>query len=341
MYRVSGYIFAWQSLCCHATNFVNTANSLSCVFSLQFLLYTILVYDKFQNGIPVCHFVMEKCKTENLIVFLMVVKQKLDMLRLQLGLPPWQPNCWLIDVAGEKIAALGWDILPIPTPFYTFWLGQHAYYVNYYVNCVTRNYGGKSTFHYALGMSNGHGRRTSLPRCPTHFQRLRWIMSLETLCTPIVAKVMYCQLLVMFDCVLFVIVARIAFPSWMTFLVWMDLQTCKFCCCPSWTDGEKLNPLLLATTRSGTGNSKPRLSNFECTRMQTRIPMVGWRGGHHTLKQELEIDKYNISVRTLIWLILRIATLENHYYCMDSLKYRGRIKNRTIKKYVWESIHKA
>lgn len=62
---------------------------------------------------------------------------------------------------------------------------------------------------------------------------------------------------------------------------------------------------------------------------------------HHTLKQELKIDKYTISGCTIIWLLLRTAALENHYYCIGSLKFQGRIRNRTIEKYVWDSIHRA
>lgn len=75
---------------------------------LQYPLYKILVYDEFQNGIPVCHFLIEKYKVVNMVVLLMVTRDKAESLRLAMGLSAWHPNCWLIDVASKEISALGY-----------------------------------------------------------------------------------------------------------------------------------------------------------------------------------------------------------------------------------------
>lgn len=81
-----------------------------------------------------------------------------------------------------------------------------------------------------------------------------------------------------------------------------------------------------------------KFRQYKHTNQNTNRGVKHW---HHTLKLKLKVDKYTISGRSVIWLLIRTRMLENHYYCISSLKFQGRIKNRTIEKYVWDSIHKA
>lgn len=74
---------------------------------LQFPFYTIVVFDQFQNAIPVCFSLLQRYKTEEVIKVLIAVKEAANGKRKEMKLPgAWKPNCWIIDVADEEQKAI-------------------------------------------------------------------------------------------------------------------------------------------------------------------------------------------------------------------------------------------
>lgn len=65
------------------------------------------MYADFQNGIPVFHFLTEKYKVVNMVILLTAVREKVDTLRLTMGLPIWRPSCWLIDIDSKGFLLSG------------------------------------------------------------------------------------------------------------------------------------------------------------------------------------------------------------------------------------------
>lgn len=73
----------------------------------QLSLVTILCYDKHQNGVPVAWALLEKSKSEHIILFLEALKKIVEEHRKSLLLDPeWKPAAFMIDVASEEILSL-------------------------------------------------------------------------------------------------------------------------------------------------------------------------------------------------------------------------------------------
>lgn len=61
-----------------------------------------MVYDKFQNGIPVSWVLTERWESPDIAMVLKVVKKAVEGKRLAMGLDKWRPNYWIVDCAGEE-----------------------------------------------------------------------------------------------------------------------------------------------------------------------------------------------------------------------------------------------
>lgn len=73
----------------------------------QLSLFTVLAYDDHQNGIPIAWALMERSKSEHLILFLQSLKTRVEERRAQLLLEPeWKPIAFIIDVASEEILSI-------------------------------------------------------------------------------------------------------------------------------------------------------------------------------------------------------------------------------------------
>lgn len=76
---------------------------------MQLDLFTVLAYDDHQNGVPIAWALLEKHKSEHLILFLQSLKKRVEERRANLLLEPeWKPIAFLIDVACEEILSIGY-----------------------------------------------------------------------------------------------------------------------------------------------------------------------------------------------------------------------------------------
>ncbi|KAL3701153.1 hypothetical protein R1sor_019175 [Riccia sorocarpa] len=100
----------------------------------EYLLFTLLCFDEFQNGVPCVWALMERGKTEDLVQVLSAVKTKVESHRVSSGIQPpeWRPTCWLVDDAPEEYASLNNVFPDIPVNLCLFhvrraWIKQlHA-----------------------------------------------------------------------------------------------------------------------------------------------------------------------------------------------------------------------
>lgn len=78
-----------------------------CLCDQQFPFYTIVVFDEFQNAIPVCFAVLQNYKVKQVSQVLTAVKEAAQHKREEMAQPgTWKPNCWIIDVADEEAKAI-------------------------------------------------------------------------------------------------------------------------------------------------------------------------------------------------------------------------------------------
>lgn len=68
---------------------------------LQCPLYTIMVFDEWQNGIPVAWFITSNSKEEDLTLVLTTLKDKMVA-----TMPTWKPFSIIVDNAQVEITAL-------------------------------------------------------------------------------------------------------------------------------------------------------------------------------------------------------------------------------------------
>ena len=68
---------------------------------LQCPLYTIMVFDEWQNGIPVAWFITSNSKEEDLTLVLTTLKDKMVA-----AMPTWKPSSIIVDNAQTEINAL-------------------------------------------------------------------------------------------------------------------------------------------------------------------------------------------------------------------------------------------
>lgn len=81
---------------------------------LQLSLFTILVYDEHQNGVPVAWALLEKSNSGHLKQFLSALKIRVEKFRAEnLQDPEWRPNNFIIDVASEEILSIRYYIILI------------------------------------------------------------------------------------------------------------------------------------------------------------------------------------------------------------------------------------
>lgn len=66
-----------------------------------------MAYDDHQNGVPIAWALMEKAKSEHLIMFLEAFKKRVEDHRAsKLQDPQWKPIAFMIDVASEEILSI-------------------------------------------------------------------------------------------------------------------------------------------------------------------------------------------------------------------------------------------
>lgn len=69
---------------------------------LQYPLYTVMAYEKFQNGIPIAWVLTERWETADMALVLKAVKKATEGKRAAMGLDKQRPNCWIVDCATKE-----------------------------------------------------------------------------------------------------------------------------------------------------------------------------------------------------------------------------------------------
>jgi hypothetical protein len=72
----------------------------------QFPLYTMMIFDKWQNGCPGAYVVTSRSKQLDLGPWMLALKTKMTA-----TLPEWRPNAFIVDDAQAEINALRYDFL--------------------------------------------------------------------------------------------------------------------------------------------------------------------------------------------------------------------------------------
>lgn len=94
-----------RKLLCEFYFFINI--QFNVFYLLQLQLFTVMAYDDHQNGVPIAWALLEKAKSEHLIMFLQALKKRVEEQRASLLLhPEWKPKAFIIDVASEEILSI-------------------------------------------------------------------------------------------------------------------------------------------------------------------------------------------------------------------------------------------
>jgi hypothetical protein len=88
---------------------------MTCCIDLQFLSFTLIVFDGHQMELPAAWSIQQRETIEMIIDFLRVVKPA----ELE-HKPDWKLNCFIIDCAPQEVAALKEIFVGIPILFCTF-----------------------------------------------------------------------------------------------------------------------------------------------------------------------------------------------------------------------------
>lgn len=92
----------------------------------QYPLYTIMVYNKFQHGVPVVWVLTERWEVVDMALVLKAVKKAAERERASMGLEPWRPNCWIVDCASEEQKAITWGHFILQV-FFVYHACHHFY----------------------------------------------------------------------------------------------------------------------------------------------------------------------------------------------------------------------
>ena len=71
---------------------------MSCMTYLQYPLYTIMVFDEWQNGISVAWFITSSSKEEDLTPILATLKDKIVA-----AMPTWKSSSLIVDNAEQRL----------------------------------------------------------------------------------------------------------------------------------------------------------------------------------------------------------------------------------------------
>ena len=71
---------------------------MSCMTYLQYPLYTIMVFDEWQNGISVAWFITSSSKEEDLTPILATLKDKIVA-----AMPTWKSSSLIVDNAKQRL----------------------------------------------------------------------------------------------------------------------------------------------------------------------------------------------------------------------------------------------
>ena len=71
---------------------------MSCMTYLQYPLYTIMVFDEWQNGISVAWFITSSSKEEDLTPILVTLKDKIVA-----AMPTWKSSSLIVDNAKQRL----------------------------------------------------------------------------------------------------------------------------------------------------------------------------------------------------------------------------------------------
>lgn len=77
------------------------SETLTCVSLSQYPLYTLMVFDKWRNGVPVAFIIAQSAKEKDITPWLTAIKQKLVS-----KMPEWLPNAFIVDDALAEINAI-------------------------------------------------------------------------------------------------------------------------------------------------------------------------------------------------------------------------------------------
>ncbi len=83
----------------HDCNMLTHVESYLC--SYKFLLYTLMVFDKWNKGCPVVYIITFQSKQTNLSKWMDVMNQKMQQSKLD-----WKPNAFIVDDVDAKINSL-------------------------------------------------------------------------------------------------------------------------------------------------------------------------------------------------------------------------------------------
>jgi hypothetical protein len=88
--------------------------SLLTFLSLQYPLYTLMVFDEWRNGIPVAFFVISSAKEKDLFPVLWSLREKVHKV-----CPSWEPSAFIVNNAQAEINVLRWPtflnfLYPVP-----------------------------------------------------------------------------------------------------------------------------------------------------------------------------------------------------------------------------------
>jgi hypothetical protein len=69
---------------------------------LQFPLYTLMVFDKWRNGVPIAFIITKRSKQIDLSPWMTELKRKAVV-----ASPEWRPNAFIVDDAQAEINTIG------------------------------------------------------------------------------------------------------------------------------------------------------------------------------------------------------------------------------------------
>jgi hypothetical protein len=65
---------------------------------MQYPVYTVMVFDEWQNGIPVAFIITSRCQEEDIVAWLTKLRN-----RVLLVSPNWLPNAVIVDCAQAEL----------------------------------------------------------------------------------------------------------------------------------------------------------------------------------------------------------------------------------------------
>jgi hypothetical protein len=149
-----------------------------CLVPFQYPLYTLMVFDKWRNGVPVAFILTSRSTQLDLSPWMAALNSK-----LVLKMPEWHPNAFIVDDAQAEINALRCthftphflflifqcSLVPSSVPYFPFRVSARylPFYVDRLLLCSLRDtvgFGHKSMSSCISGTFDTRGRRTLAAR---------------------------------------------------------------------------------------------------------------------------------------------------------------------------------